>query len=131
MMDLATERDTADQFSPDAIRFWLGGTCPACRWAMLESATEGATGPLNGHGGHGDRQALSHLKADLERAADALPPHWQTTALIFRKQHRRPARVSCATPQEPEHPDPAQALENALLRMARFLGYGEPLTNGE
>jgi hypothetical protein len=137
-------------YSPDAIRFWLGGAkCPRCRWAMLESAREGATGCTGMGSGRGDRLALILLKADLERAADSLPTHWQSTELIFRRQHRYSALVARRTqhmalgatesmnPSESTHsatlgrirehesPIPSKALEDAIWRMAVFLGWQE------
>jgi len=89
---------------------------------MLESAVEGGTG-ASGHGsGSGDRIALVGLKIDLERAADSLPAHWLATRLILRKQHRR-RRDSAMPSQTDESQDPAQALDEAIWRMATFLGW--------
>jgi hypothetical protein len=98
---------------------------------MLESATEGGTG-ASGHGsGRGDRMGLVSLKIDLERAADMLPAYWQSTELIYRKQHRSQALTQRRQShpslpigeREPEHPIPSQALQDALWRMARALGW--------
>jgi hypothetical protein len=59
-------------------------------WAQLEVAVEGATGPnyQGSRGGRHGRETLVAIKADLERAADSLPLHWQQTARIFRLQRR-------------------------------------------
>jgi hypothetical protein len=129
-----TAEPTGEDYSPEQIRFWLSGNCSrGCRWSMLESACEGGTGATGLGSGRGNRQGLSHLKADLEHAADQLPAHWQSTALIYSKQHRSQAlkqRRQTAPPLKdsqlvPEHPVPSQALENSLIRMARSLGWAD------
>jgi hypothetical protein len=124
-------------YSPEQLRYWPSGRCPACRWAMLASAAEGGTQASGAGAGRGERQGLSHLKADMERAADSLPLHWQTTALVFRKQHRTDTLTArrrnhphdAHAIHEEEHPAPTQALDNTLWRMALFLGYQQPLTD--
>lgn len=104
---------------------------------MLTSAVEGGVSSAASGSGHGERFGLAHLKADLELAADHLPLHWQSTALIFSKQHRASTltqRRQTTSPipddlREPEHPVPSQALEDAIWRMARTLGWSEDLTS--
>jgi hypothetical protein len=127
--------DVFDEYSPEAIRFWLTGRCPRCRWAMLESAVEGGTGASGMGSGRGKRLSLVLIKADLERAADSLPLYWQSTEFIFRRQHRaeslyKARRTTMAIPEhlrDAEHPVPSVALDNAIWAMSRFLGWAEPL----
>lgn len=131
---MSTEPEQSD-YSPERIRYWLSGRCSrGCRWAMLESAVEGGTGASGFGSGRGDRFGLANLKADLEHAADQLPAHWQSTALIYDKQHRprralaQRRQMASTTPddqREYEHPVPSVALENALWRMARCLGWSD------
>jgi hypothetical protein len=104
---------------------------------MLESAVEGGVSSGAHGAGRGERFGLMHLKSDLESAADQLPAHWQSTELIYRKQHRTTALARRRQAERPandadlvaEHPVPSQALENALFAMARSLGWSESLTS--
>lgn len=120
-------------YSPDQIRFWLAGRCSrGCRWAMLESAVEGGTGCSGMGSGRGERMGLAHLKADLERAADQLPLHWQATRRIYAKQHRYSvwfARWTMAdSPTEGPDQEPLElpaAIDLAIWRMAQSLGWSE------
>jgi len=123
-----------DSYAPDIIRYWLGGgRCERgqCHWAMLESATAGGTGASGCGAGSGDRFALVAIKADLERATDVLPLHWQTTALVYCRQHRasvysRRRQTERRVPdaqREDECPIPSEAYELVLERMSRALGW--------
>lgn len=126
-----------DEYSPAQIRYWLAGRCPQCRWSMLESAVEGGVSSGASGAGRGERFGLAHLKADLEHAADQLPLHWQSTAFVFSRQHRFSALTQRRqrTPpvvgdwRESEHPVPSQALDDAIWRMARSLGWIPGLTS--
>jgi hypothetical protein len=131
---LSRTLEDADAYAPEVIRYWLGGgRCERgqCHWAMLESATQGGTGAFGLGAGGGDRMGLAIVKADLERGADALPLHWQTTALVYSRQHRasvysRRRRVEPPVPdgqREEECPIPSEAYELVLERMARYLGW--------
>lgn len=129
--------DDLTAYSPEAIRFWLSGRCSrGCRWAMLESAVEGGTGGSGNGAGRGNRLSLALMKADLERAADSLPIYWQSTGLIFSKQHRyalyQARRQSFSVPldqREHESPIPSKALDDAIWRMSVSLGWQEGLTD--
>jgi len=77
---------------------------------------------------------IAALLADVERAADALPIHWQATAAVFRWQGRdlvwgvRLATHRLMGLQRPqdrlmEPPDPKQATHVVLGMMAQTLGW--------
>lgn len=123
-----------DWYAPEKIRFWLSGRCwldQGCRWQMLESACEGATGSLSKGAGSGERSGLSHVKADLERAADGLPIYFQATRFVYVKQHREDVykrrrqteRSLHPDERESESPKATEAYEQILERMARYLGW--------
>lgn len=74
----------AEDYAPEMIEAYLHG------WGQLQSAAEGSTGHVPGYtSGRKDRLSIACLVADLERAADQLPPTWASTREVFRLQHRR------------------------------------------
>lgn len=86
--------------------------------------------------GRGERFGMAHLKADLERAADQLPIAWRSTRLIFSRQHRYSVWLarwamagSPATSDEHESELLPTAVEDAVWRMARSLGWDPSLTS--
>ena len=106
--------DDVDDYSPEKIEYYLE------HWDELQSAAEGGTGSLSGGGsGRGDRLALASLLADLERAADELPPHWTGTLEVFRLQARWRRPVALARPVE------EISVHTAIAHMARRLGWSE------
>jgi hypothetical protein len=123
------------EYSPDQISYWLaGGRCTEgrCNWTMLESAVEGGTGASGMGSGRGERMGLANLKADLERAADALPLYWQVTRTIFSRQHRYSVwhdrwteAGSPETGPEYEQELTAVAFDDAIYRMSWSLGWRE------
>ena len=103
---------TADEYSPEEITYWLS------HWPELQSAAEGGTGTLNGHGGgSGKRHNLVLVLADLEAAADKLPLDWTSTLEIFRMQNRlavwRRRRLQMTS----------MSVDQAVYRMAQALGW--------
>lgn len=120
-----------DEYSPDAISYWLSGRCSrGCRWSMLESAVEGGTGASGMGSGRGERLGLAHLKADLEHAADQLPLYWQATRVIFSKQHRYSVWLNrwhmADNPTTGPDQEPLElpaAVDLAIWKMAKTLGW--------
>lgn len=117
-----------DCYPPEVIRHWLRGS----NWRQLAEMAEG-TGGGQGYSGGGGKGRLTFaiVRADLERAADQLPLYWQSTEYIFHVQSRsaclRQRRLTAGPvaddQREQEHPVPSAALEQAIYRMARTLGW--------
>lgn len=114
----ATDQAAAEvaDYTPEKIRYYLG------HWEDLKSIAEGATGSIagSGRGNAGDRKALAVLLADVESAADALPLDWDCTLQIYRLQSRGRVWAKRRLNLDPNH-----SLDEAILRMARHLGWRE------
>jgi hypothetical protein len=105
-----------EDYTPDKIRFYLE------HWRDLSAAAEGGTGSLAGRGaGGGNRMSLVALLADVERAADQLPLWWEPTMRVFRLQGRGRIWADRRIRLDDNH-----TLDEAIYRMARFLGWSGP-----
>lgn len=105
--------DETEDYTPEKIREYLR------RWPELVASAEGGTGSLNGNGaGRGDRLGLVAMVADLEYAADRLPPEWAATRAVFRMQERAAPPYAGALVGVDDRP-----LDAAVRRMAATLGW--------
>lgn len=104
----------AEDYAPEMIEQYLLG------WNQLQSAAEGGTGRIPGYTSSGrDRLGLACMVADLERAADHLPPDWASTAHVFQLQHRVREWRERGVQLDTSH----VSLFEACEWMARYLGW--------